>query len=201
MIDAEAALLGSEIHDELMPLLFASSANVHRLLRELDPETGEEHLGRLRDVAQWLDQAMESGRQMIGGVFPPDFQTQSWHQFSKARLIELNVPKAEVITWSVDETASLIESETAFAAMRITVEACRNAICHGQATQVDVQAAAKNGKFTVSIQDNGIGFDPEQIPEGHFGLKAMKQRATHAGGELLIESKPGSGTRIVFAIS
>lgn len=204
MIDAEAALLGGEIHDELIPLLFASSANVHRLIRDLDgkidDETGEDHLGRLRDVAKWLDQAMLTGRQLVGGVYPPDFQEQSWPQRAAACLDQLNSRSSGSITWSIEESAGQLDSEVAFAAMRITVEACRNAIRHGRATKVDVHAELNGGKLRLSIQDNGTGFDPAQIPEGHFGLRVMEERATHAGGELFIESKHGEGTKIQFTM-
>jgi signal transduction histidine kinase len=200
LIDAEAALLGSEIHDELMPLLFASSANVHRLLREIGSETSEEHLMRLRDVAQWLDQAMESGRQMIGGVFPPDFSARTWNSCAEQRLACVNSRSSEIIHWSIDEDATSVSPEIAFAAFRITVEACRNAIGHGRAEQIEVKANCNHNSLTLTIQDDGVGFDPDKVDDGHFGLRAMKQRAKHVGGELSIDSIIDHGTKIVFCI-
>lgn len=196
MIDAEAALLSGEIHDELMPLMFASSATVHRLIRDLDGETGEDNLNRLREVAKWLGEGMETGRQLIGGVFPPDFQTQSWYQRAEARLNQLDKRATDVVSWSIAPNANQVSSEVAFAAMRITVEACRNAMGHGRANQVDVRAEVTDDKLILSVVDNGTGFDPDQVPEGHFGLRVMKQRAAHAGGELFIDSKQDAGTMI-----
>ncbi len=42
-----------------------------------------------------------------------------------------------------------------------------------------------------------MGFDPRQVPRGHFGLEGMRERARLFGGELTVKSAAGEGTRIV----
>jgi signal transduction histidine kinase len=203
-MDAEAALLGSEIHDELFPLLFASSANVQRLICDLDDQVSDEHLQRLREVAKWLDDAMQAGRNLMSGVFPPDFQEHPWHKLARQKIEDLHLGSTVSIHWSIDEQvkrvndAGQFNSAVAFAAMRIAVEACRNAIRHGRATTIDVHAGITGGAFVLSIEDDGIGFDPNLIPDGHYGLQAMKLRAREVGGELSVESVLGRGTKISF---
>ena len=198
MIDAEASLLAGEIHDELIPLLFASAANVNQVIRELDGQIDQSHLERLRNIADWLDQGMSIGRQLVGGAISPDFQSHSWHDLAKARLDQLHSCPSDAIRWSVNQNAAEIGCEVAFAAMRITVEACRNAVLHGHATQINVDATATEGKLTLTIEDDGTGFDPNQVPKGHFGLRVMESRAAQVGGRLSIESKQGEGTKIEF---
>ena len=46
----------------------------------------------------------------------------------------------------------------------------------------------------IEVQDWGIGFDPESVDKGHFGLEGIRQRVRLLGGRLSIESKPGRGT-------
>jgi signal transduction histidine kinase len=46
------------------------------------------------------------------------------------------------------------------------------------------------------ICDNGIGFDPSQIPPGHYGLSMMKERAESIGATLTVTSEVGQGTKI-----
>jgi two-component system, NarL family, sensor histidine kinase UhpB len=54
------------------------------------------------------------------------------------------------------------------------------------------------GHLVAIIEDDGVGFDPElaSATTTHIGLPGMRERAAIAGGELTIESQPGSGTTI-----
>ncbi len=57
----------------------------------------------------------------------------------------------------------------------------------------------ENGNISILIENDGKGFDQRKIhsTEGdHIGLKVMKERAKHLGGELKIESDPDEGTRV-----
>ena len=50
------------------------------------------------------------------------------------------------------------------------------------------------------IKDDGIGFDVESLPAGHYGLRGMRERVLALGGELKIESVIGVGTTIHFSL-
>lgn len=74
---------------------------------------------------------------------------------------------------------------------------------HAQATQAKVSLDMDAAQIRVSVEDNGRGFDREAVlseaaPER--GLKRLAKRIQQVGGSLEIESTPGSGTRIAFAI-
>jgi two-component system nitrate/nitrite sensor histidine kinase NarQ len=188
LIDAEAAALGGEIHDELVPLLFASSANVHRVIQDLDGKITPEDLKRLQAVQQWLADAMEKSREMINGVFPPDFTAASWSHLAQERLASLHPEQCDGIEWRIQPNATLLSTEVAFAALRISVEGCRNAIRHGRAETIRVDAKVIETTFVLSIQDNGVGFDRSANHEGHFGLLSMKQRADRVNGTFEIDT-------------
>ena len=49
-----------------------------------------------------------------------------------------------------------------------------------------------------SVAHNGVGFDPDRLPGDGHGLTNLRRRAGRLGGECLVESHPGSGTRVVF---
>ena len=53
-------------------------------------------------------------------------------------------------------------------------------------------------KLEIEISDDGIGFDPETVEAGHYGLLGMRERVRLAGGNLDVHSEPGKGTRIVI---
>jgi len=54
----------------------------------------------------------------------------------------------------------------------------------------------ENGRAMLTVHDNGKGFDPTSRPEGHFGLRVLRDLARERGGDVRIESSPGGGTTI-----
>jgi signal transduction histidine kinase len=52
------------------------------------------------------------------------------------------------------------------------------------------------GEIALDVRDDGRGFDPAAVPDGGFGLVAMRQRVQDQSGALLIESEPGGGTAV-----
>jgi two-component system nitrate/nitrite sensor histidine kinase NarX len=66
-----------------------------------------------------------------------------------------------------------------------------------------IQCGQNDGQVYICIEDNGQGFNPNQvIKEGvqHYGLKIMGERAESVGGRLEFDSQPGAGTRIIVRI-
>lgn len=68
---------------------------------------------------------------------------------------------------------------------------------HAQATQVDVLLNRRSGVVVLTVEDNGIGFNPNQpVNEARLGLFGMRERVEMLSGKLIIESAPGKGTMI-----
>ena len=81
--------------------------------------------------------------------------------------------------------------------LMILQEAVGNALKHGGARKIDVSLAKSAGGFTMTIRDDGCGFDTSAaIPSGHMGLASIRRRAREIGGTLTITSEPGKGTEI-----
>jgi signal transduction histidine kinase len=77
----------------------------------------------------------------------------------------------------------------------MTQEALTNAGKHGHASRAVVEISEDNDSLRLLVRDNGRGFDPSEKSEG-FGLLGMSERVTLLGGELEVESSPGTGTTI-----
>lgn len=91
------------------------------------------------------------------------------------------------------------------AAFRIVQEALTNVEKHGGARAAEVTLRFEPGILECAIEDDGVGFDPSEVPdepdiEGGFGLLSMRQRAETLGGRLHITSSPGQGTKVAFDI-
>ncbi len=85
---------------------------------------------------------------------------------------------------------------------RAIQELLGNAARHSQASQVKVNLDMGDDRIRVSVDDNGKGFDPESVQQGNsLGLKLIRERAEMLGGNCEIDSAPGKGTRVAFAVS
>jgi two-component system sensor histidine kinase DegS len=91
--------------------------------------------------------------------------------------------------------------ETELLLFRIVQEALRNVAKHAEATRAEVEVKFDEDKITVTISDDGKGFEPpeslEALPStGKLGLAGMQERVQLLGGRLKLESEPGKGTKI-----
>jgi signal transduction histidine kinase len=79
---------------------------------------------------------------------------------------------------------------------RIAQEALHNIVKHAKAKKATVYIEVKETGVTLTVVDDGVGFDPEQVAAGHMGLGTMGQRAEQLGGEYEVRSKVGQGTTV-----
>lgn len=90
---------------------------------------------------------------------------------------------------------------------RMAQEALNNAGMHAQATRVTVEFITTPAESRLIVQDNGRGFDPQQVGgqlqglgDQHFGLTGLNERAKLLGGHLQLKTEPGAGTRLEITI-
>src|SRR5262249_263085 len=85
---------------------------------------------------------------------------------------------------------------------RITQEALNNSAKHSKCTHAEVLLERKDGQLMLIIEDNGIGFDPDQaLRKGRrWGLVGIRERAVLLHGTAEIESSPGKGTTLFVRV-
>jgi signal transduction histidine kinase len=83
---------------------------------------------------------------------------------------------------------------------RIVQEGLTNAARHSQSKIVRVHLLQRGEMVRIEIQDLGIGFDPKKVRRDQFGLAGIRERARLLGGKCRIQSKSGSGTRIIVEL-
>jgi len=84
---------------------------------------------------------------------------------------------------------------------RVAQEAVTNVVKHANAKNLTVKLEFIEGKMTLIVRDDGVGFDIEKSNKtSHLGLTGMRERAQLIGGELNVISKPGYGTAIQLTI-
>lgn len=86
------------------------------------------------------------------------------------------------------------------ALFRIAQEALSNVERHASAGQVAVALAAAPDDLRLTVSDDGIGFQVDDVPAGHYGLAGINERVHLMGGRFEVRSSPGAGTRLQVTI-
>ena len=97
-----------------------------------------------------------------------------------------------------------LSEKTAHTIICIVRELAANAVRHGQAQSVRVAGATEGRTLSISVTDDGQGFDPDSRPgvsEGHYGLQGIRERLKDYAGALSLESAPGRGTKAVVTLT
>jgi signal transduction histidine kinase len=99
-----------------------------------------------------------------------------------------------------EEQATRFSPQVEIQLVRIIQEALSNVRRHAHARQAELIFDSDGTRAEVTIQDNGRGFDPEEVTRpgrAWFGLQTMRERAESAGGSLELESQAGKGTKVI----
>jgi signal transduction histidine kinase len=90
-------------------------------------------------------------------------------------------------------------SESALCLFRVAQEATTNALKHAAASTLDVSLSVEGDVYTVTVRDDGVGFDPAAHASG-FGLLGLRERLRAADGTLTIDAHPGGGACVTATL-
>jgi signal transduction histidine kinase len=198
--EEERRRIAQALHDELGQLLTALKIDVDLARRKL-PDSATSSLQRLDEASVLTDEVMTKIRALTIELRPPVLDdlgivpTLRWYLERVAQRTNLQVQL------EVPQMSTRLQPQIETAIYRTVQEGLTNVIRHAQATQVWVRLKYSADQLTVSIEDNGRGFDSRIWLEGEpaqqtLGLIGIKERAMLLGGRLSILSQPGQGTQI-----
>ncbi|HNS52126.1 MAG TPA: GAF domain-containing protein [Anaerolineae bacterium] len=195
----ERGRLARELHDSVTQSLYSVTMYTEAAARLLPPslEAAAEHLRDARDTAQ---EALREMRLMIYQLRPPVLEKGGLAVALQVRLDAVERRggmRADLIVEGEDRLSPSVQAEL----HQIAHEALNNALKHAHARQVKVHLEFGDAVARLAVQDDGLGFDPEDAKAGGgLGLPGMRERAQKIGGQLEIESAPGRGARIVVEV-
>lgn len=194
--EEERLHLSRELHDESGQILTALMVRLGLLERDLEiPQQRQAHIAELKQIVKQIlsnlhDLAVKLRPASLDHLGLITALKQYAEEYSRQYQIEIQFDALDIET-----TRLPAEMETAL--FRITQESLTNIALHAQASRVDILLNRRNGALVMTIEDNGVGFDPNLIAnETRLGLFGMRERVDMLGGQLMIESSPGKGTTI-----
>jgi PAS domain S-box-containing protein len=193
----ERQRMARELHDAVTQTLFAASLIAETLpsVWRMNQDRGE---GALADLRRLTWGALAEMRTLLIELRPAAL-TEAPLADLVQQLGQATAARGNV---HVDVTATgqhRLPHDVQIALYRLGQEALSNVIKHAAAHHVEVHLAIRAESVSLSVADDGRGFDAQAIPPGHLGLGIMRERAEAIGAALTVDSSPGAGTRVMIA--
>jgi signal transduction histidine kinase len=154
---------------------------------------------KLREAAAETRRGIRQLRTLLVEIYPPELH-RAGLAAALADLLTAAESRGLETRLEVDPELELgREAEALF--FRVAQEALRNVIKHAGATHVGVEVARANGRTHLLVEDDGRGFDAERDGDGHFGLRILADLVRDSGGQLEIDSTPGTGSRVFVEVA
>lgn len=195
--ERERKRISNDLHDSVGQSLSVALLNLNTFMKKLDCFNGPEQ-ERIKKGMAYLNASIQEVRSISHNLMPKAIQ-----DFGLETAIESSI---EAYQGSVDMQMDFHSNlhgrrlgfEQEVILFRIFQEALGNILKHSGASHVEVQVMLHENLVTLSVEDNGIGFDPEAVvPTAGLGLNNMKSRVKSLSGTIEISSRPDRGTSIM----
>jgi signal transduction histidine kinase len=193
----ERLKIARDLHDTLAHSMMAMLTEI-RLLKRLfatNPGALMEELMRAEETAhQGLKEARAAIAQMRFNPVRDAGLAAALGDFVERFVERTGIP----VEYTSDAQAGAFADERAETLFRIAEEAMRNVERHAGATRVTIslRTSPKGDELTLTIADDGVGFDAQAAHQGHYGLAGLREQARLIGAVLTINSAPQQGTTI-----
>jgi two-component system NarL family sensor kinase len=193
--------LAREIHDTIAQGLAAIALQLETADALLDADTDKPRVRRvIRQALTLTRNNLEEARRSVYDLRAVSLQGRTLPDALKL-LVEDSAMRGNLeVSYEVVGEGQPLPTRIEVGLYRIAQEALNNVIRHAEAAKVCVQLTLMPDRVELSIEDDGIGFDPSEIPTGHFGLIGLNERAKLLGGKLEVCSDCNVGTLLEVVI-
>lgn len=189
--------LARDVHDVLGGLLTAISMDAARLLRSV---AGVQARETARGLVELTQRAMEAVRDIAESLRPGELDQLGLTEVLARELAAFSGRSGVRHVFDAVESGRRLPPARELAVYRIFHEALTNIARHAQASEVVVALVWEDAALTMTVADDGVGFDLAKHGRGALGLLSMSERAAEIGARWTIESSPGAGTRLRLSV-
>lgn len=189
---AERARLARDLHDGLGGMLSAVKLNLFDMKQDVIVEA--EDVARFNKVMEMLDNSMQELRRVAHNMMP-----ESLSRYGLKVALEDFCRSFPNVFFHFFGEDKRFHQKTENTLYRAVFELIHNAIKHAQAEHINVQVIQQPDRISITVQDNGKGFDPRKETKG-TGLQNVKNRINSIGGTVEIHSVNDQGTEITLEI-
>ena len=198
--EQERIRIAGELHDGVMQEMLAATMMVGSAKRRVTTNPADA-AATMDKVQQKLVQVGSDIRQLSHDLHPPALQEAGLPEAMRSYCEEFSASSGIAVSCDADDSAHDLSRGAALALFRIVQEALGNAAKHAAAKQIIVRLIRANGNVSLTVSDDGVGFDRSQLgTSGGLGLIMMRERASQLNGKFEFESAPGRGATTTVTI-
>jgi signal transduction histidine kinase len=188
---AERARIAREVHDTISQHLFALRM-IAAGMRRADP--GNQQAQAVECISE---EALRDMQILLIELRPASLDGAGLAPALEEMCAAYHDRLGVTVDASLDDVA--VPGPVEHALLRITQEACANAVRHGNARRLAVSMTRQDGHIELAVRDTGTGFDPA-IPHAGSGLAHIRDRVAELGGTVDIDSAPGRGAALTVRV-
>ena len=192
----ERRRLSRELHDRIGANLAALSLNLKLVRNEWQKSSAS-----LDDSEKLLDSTAQLVRDVLSDMRPPGLDELGLLAALREHAEQVAGRSGLALEVSGTEPRPRLPPATEIALFRVAQEALTNIVKHARASAVTIALRPEPGLVTLSVADDGAGFDGQAgAMAGGMGMASMRERAEAVGARSRIESAPGRGTRVIVEV-
>jgi signal transduction histidine kinase len=185
--------ISKELHDGVIQAVYSVGLSIQSSipLFESDPEKARQ---RLDEAINELDNVVRDVRSYIFELQPKSVEQRGLAPAIRELVRDLEVNTLAETTVELDEElGELLPSEQRIHMIQLIREVLSNIARHAEAHVVAVSCGEQGGQLVLTVEDDGVGFDPSAVRRGH-GLRNIEYRAAKLGGRIEIEPRHPKGS-------
>lgn len=196
--EEERQHIARELHDEMGSALTAAKMDASWLRRSLGTRVDDSIQERLLRLIENIGGTISLTRRLVDDLQPPLLKGLGLTEAlrSLGQQFEIDMP----VEMSFPEHELNLSAEQSLALFRVAQESLTNVRKYAKASQVKLSLQEEGGVVLLSIRDNGVGFDTQDIELHGHGIAGIKHRTQMFHGSLTLSSSPGKGTHIEVRI-
>jgi signal transduction histidine kinase len=201
-LEEERSRIAGNLHDSLGQTLMVIK---HRVISAAESLGGEPAIqSSMHEISAVTSQALEEVRRITQGLGPHQLDHLGLTRAIRALVDRASANSSLVFASRIEDIDGLFERDAEIHLYRIVQEAITNILKHSSATEATVVVKKQPAAVSISIRDNGRGFDPAKSTdpshEVGYGLSGIAERVRILRGTLAIEPQPGAGTSLAVEI-
>lgn len=194
--ERDRQLMAYEIHDGLVQYMSGALLHLEGLGGE-SAKLSSKARDSLELAIHLIRRSIAEGRRVMSGLRPPILDEEGVVPAISYLVAEHAAPGELVIGFSHRVSFDRLDPLLEGTIFRIVQEALTNVRRHSRAKRAEVKLVQSDGNVRIEVRDWGVGFNPKQVSDEHFGLKGIRKRADLLGGQAQIISAPGENTRVI----
>lgn len=197
--ERERHRIANELHDGLGQYLSAANMHLNTVYSDLENMDESNDRSFTRGL-QMLEHAISETRSISHNLLPKAIQDYGLKLAVESLINELKSTQNFKFHLFQKYDDSFIPGNIQINVFRIIQEAVNNSIKHSGCSTININLVFSEDEFLCTIEDNGSGFDPDNIENEGLGLQSMKTRVAAMSGNIDIDTKQNSGTLITAII-